>query len=144
MEAAESTGWLLAGLVYRKINKDKRDCKSVCHFCGPRLGNVASESTTSGLMSIPSSGFSSSMCFMLKDAGRELGKAWSNVAHPLQLTWGSGVKWRVMGKWQHAEDGVLPQMTCVRWRKRALRGEGCSSVMEHTGCQGGEMLGLCC
>lgn len=89
MEAAESTGWLLAELVYRKITEDKRNCKSVCHFCGPRLGNVSLETAALGLMSAPSFGFSSSKCFMLKGVGRELGKAWSRAACPLQLTWGS-------------------------------------------------------
>lgn len=144
MEAAESTGWLLAELVYRKITEDKRDCKSVCHFCGPRLGNVSLENAALGLMSAPSFGFSSSKCFMLKGVGRELGKAWSRAACPLQLTWGSAVKLSVMGKRQCAEDGVLPQTTCVKWTKRGLRGERCSSVTEHTSCQEGEMLGLYC
>lgn len=60
---------------------------------------------------------------MLKGASREPGKAWSSAVFPLQHTWGSGVKWRVMGKQQCAEDGVLPQTTCVGWRKKALRGE---------------------
>lgn len=144
MEAAESTGRLLAGLVYRKITEDKCGCKSVCHFCGPRLGSIASESAALGLLSVPSFNICfllSSTCFMLKGAGAGQSLEEHCLTSPvhLGLRYEAGEWWansRVLMKTEYCPD----KLCCMR--KRGLRGQRCSSVTEHSGCQEGEMLGL--
>lgn len=71
MEAPESTGWLLAGLVYRKITGVSA---AVSLSVSPVVRGLAALpwSAVSRLVSVPCLGFSSSTCLVLRGAEREL------------------------------------------------------------------------
>lgn len=140
MKVAESTDWLLAGLVYRKITKDKHNCKvHLFLWSGAWQGHLRDHGFRASVCSqcfVPSVS-----CQNMQGESKEKTRT---VLHILSSSPGAqlgpGEQW-VNGSL--LKTASCPRQIILEGDKGPEKGRRCSSFTELTDCQDGEKPGIC-